>query len=322
MFSDYGQPKKPRTNDHLIRKKLFNDAPNGTTPPKTQTNRRTSHITRIHQKKTVIQKKSAKSTQSTANPDETMPLMSLNEAENKLGFGGFTFTAPLITITPTNTSKKSRTPISSEEFLQLEQKLQMESPMTEICGRLKNAKVTNAKPDDKLASLKSKYQQLQNEFHMFKTHFENKFRAALEEIENFERQLSEQDEENDKKRPNKPSKADKENFEVRRSPRLSSTAVLAVSPAMSKGRDLRVETLKKSLKKQAVADGGTPKSTKKIEDALVMYNSFRERCKVLSTPQLNRMNRMESPKSCTGKRSLSNKLQKQCLMLQETPFKG
>lgn len=105
----------------------------------------------------------------------------------------------------------------------------------------------------------------------------------------------------------------KENFSVRRSPRLLKAKSSALSPLNT---NLRMSTLKKNLKEKVTLQNVCSKS-EKAKKAEEMYNMLRENHPVLQTPlRKTTDNGGQTPNT----RSLSMALKMQCMMLQDTPM--
>ncbi|KAJ8979653.1 hypothetical protein NQ317_006364 [Molorchus minor] len=111
----------------------------------------------------------------------------------------------------------------------------------------------------------------------------------------------------------------------RRSTRLSNKSPVSVnknkitvSPVILKSGDLRRTALTKNLvAKTQRYEIQSPR----IQKALNMYNSMRSDISVLATPKLDRNGGLtESPRSSNVSRTLSRRVQSQCLLLQDTPI--
>lgn len=106
----------------------------------------------------------------------------------------------------------------------------------------------------------------------------------------------------------------KSNSACRRSPRFLKSKS-PHSPVIKK--DLRVLTLQKSVQKKVTFNSFSPKS-ENVQSAKNMYRKLKENFPVLQTPRLkfstSKMNEHQREK-------LSNVIQEQCLMLQDTPHR-
>lgn len=100
----------------------------------------------------------------------------------------------------------------------------------------------------------------------------------------------------------------KENL-IRRSPRLLKTRSPAFSPINT---NLRMSTLKKNLEKRICFQSNSPKSMKMMK-AEETYRKLRQICPSLDTPFKSRERELNQGQS------LSEVLEQQCLLLQDTP---
>lgn len=97
---------------------------------------------------------------------------------------------------------------------------------------------------------------------------------------------------------------------VRRSPRmLKTTKTPALSPV---NKSMRISTLKKSVQKKVLFQNCSPRS-ERLNKAKKLYNSLRQEHPLLKTPF-----KFKSGKG-SETQGLSETLQQQCLMLQDTP---
>ncbi|XP_044269893.1 uncharacterized protein LOC123014711 [Tribolium madens] len=169
------------------------------------------------------------------------------------------------------------------------------SPMTSVCSLLESTKITNSV--QKTNSIEDKIKALLKEdeeaFQQYVLGRQTRINRIMEMMHDL--------------------REDKEN-KIRRSGRIAakhSVKKFVTSPAVLKDVDLRKSTLNKNLSKNIECNSPTRR-------ALDLYSSMRSECIVLCTPKLERRDD-EMPPSVTRSRSLSRKIQKQCLLLQDTP---
>lgn len=260
---------------------------------------------------------------------------------------------PILKQTPQTASIKRTDSTSSSvhsseadaDFLKMEQQFKLESPMSEICGLFKKAVLspnTRTSIEHCTFGIRKELLQLDDAYHNFNMlnkqfllnieyalksnclpnqaeflaqtavnqNFESAYRERINTITSLLQQIDDFQEQK--------SKSNKENMVVRKSPRIAQKNIQS-SPGISKKENLRVETLKKSLKKQVVFECATPPPN--VSEKRNYMNDTMKNCDVQHTPKFTRYN-VDTPNSCTGRRKLSRAVQRQYLMLQDTPHKN
>ncbi|EFA08075.1 uncharacterized protein LOC103314045 [Tribolium castaneum] len=299
--ADFEKSPKKRKVERPVCKQLFK-APNEKPQKKGSYNSRQSLIT----KKKTVQRAPKVSVQNATSDDSVL----INADESYLSA---TKARPA---TPLQTLSNLLSPISDgsansedREFLLLEQACasakkppknnnRVASPMASVCALLESTKITNSV--QKTSSIVDKINALLNEDDEEFQQYVQKRQVRRNQIRELVRGLLDEDKENN----------------VRRSDRIAakpSVKKFVVSPAVTKSVDLRKSTLNKNLSKNIECNSPTRR-------ALDLYTSMRNECAVLCTPQVDRDDKM--PSSGRRSRSISRKIQKQCLLLQDTPNKS
>lgn len=212
---------------------------------------------------------------------------------------GFKFpTAPARNPSPKKpTPKIVRTSSSShsgdESYLQMEQNC-IGSPLRNVCNMLQNTALTQNPNKRDFENFKLRLMRLERSFDSFVATYKKELKSVCDDFNDLTKSYS-------------TAEANKEN--ARRSPRIASKN----GTSSNAEADLRVATLKKNLNKNVEFDVASPE-LRKINKANEMYSSMFNNYRnagVLNTPKLIRSNSKIN--------SLSDVVQKQCLLLQDTP---
>lgn len=223
----------------------------------------------------------------------------------------------LLNETNINSSKKNKNKVFSD-FTNIRQHINdMENILIESSTVFENYKIKHEQNISRITELLENDRKDYENFVMLQNRNRNTMYSILKELKYTSQDPTYSKEANEENKENTPVHHRRSRRLLNKSPIQTQGAKLIVSPAILKSKDLRKTTLTKNLVNKSQQ---YKIESPRIQKAMDLYNSMRCEVSILATPKFDKNCLRESPRSSNLQRSVSRRVQNQCLLLQDTPI--